>query len=182
MRIENSFEVPALVDEVWSLLLDVPRVVPCMPGAELVEQVDEATWKAAMKVKLGPIALTFATTVRQRETDSAAHRVRLVADARETRGRGSARVAIDSTVTPVGDGSKVAIVADLTLAGVVAQYGRGIISDVSTQMVASFADGLRAQLVEEAPLTVRTKPVSGLRLLLCAFRARIYRLRSHATA
>jgi uncharacterized protein len=182
MRIENSFEVPAPVDEVWSLLLDVPRVVPCMPGAELVEQIDETTWKAAMKVKLGPIALTFATTVRQEDTDPATHRIRLVADARETRGRGSARAAIDSTVTPIGGGSDVAIVTELKLAGAVAQYGRGIISDVSAQMVASFADRLRAQLVEEVPPAVQTKPVSGLSLLLRALLARIHRLRSHAPA
>lgn len=182
MRIENSFEVPAPVDVVWNLLLDVPRVVPCMPGAELLDQVDEATWKAAMKVKLGPIALTFATTVRQEDTDLAAHRIRLTADARETRGRGSARAVIDSTVTPIGGGSAVAIVTELNLAGTVAQYGRGIISDVSTQMVASFADGLRTQLVEEAPPAVQTKPVKGMRLLLRALIARMRRPRSHAPA
>lgn len=180
MRIENSFEVPASVDEVWNLLLDVPRVVPCMPGAELVEQIDDATWKAVMKVKLGPIALTFATTVRQEETDPAAHRIRLVADARETRGRGSARAVIDSTVTPVGGGSAVAIATELNLAGAVAQYGGGIISDVSTQMVASFADGLRTQLVEEVPAAVQTKPVNGIRLLLRTLLARMRRPRWHA--
>lgn len=182
MRIENSFEVPAPVDAVWSLLLDVPRVVPCMPGAELVGQVDEATWDASMKVKLGPIALTFTTTVRQEDADPATHRIRLVADARETRGRGSARAVIDSTVTPIGGGSAVAIVTELNLAGVVAQYGRGIISDVSAQMVASFADGLRAQLVEEVQPVAHTKPVSGMRLLLRALLARMRRPRSHAPA
>jgi carbon monoxide dehydrogenase subunit G len=179
MQIDNAFEVPAAVEDVWALLLDVPRVVPCMPGAELVEQVDESTWKASMRVKLGPVSLNFATDVRQEEVDLAAHRLRLVADARETRGRGSARASIDSTVTPIGGGSSVRIVTELNLAGGVAQYGRGIIHDVSAQLVSSFAECLRAQLLEEAPV-VGTKPVSGIRLLLRTLVARLRRPRSHA--
>jgi carbon monoxide dehydrogenase subunit G len=181
MRIENSFGVPASAEQVWQLLLDVPRVVPCMPGAELLDRVDESTWNASMKVKLGPIALTFATTVRREDVDPEGYKLRLVADAREARGRGSARATIDTAVTPTPSGSAVAIVTELNLAGAVAQYGRGIIGDVSAQMVASFADGLRAQLVEASP-PVETKPVSGIRLLIRALLVRLRRPRSSAPA
>lgn len=152
MRVENSFEVPAEARDVWALLTDVPRVVPCMPGAELVEQVDETTWKANVKVKLGPISMAFAADVRQEEVDAAAHRLRLVADARETRARGSARASIETTVRVVGGGSAVDIVTDLTLSGAVAQYGRGIVPDVAGQLVSAFAECLRSQLSGAPPV------------------------------
>jgi uncharacterized protein len=179
MRIDNSFQVPAAPEEVWRLLGDVPRIVPCMPGAELIEQVDESTWKASMKVKLGPISMTFATDVRQEKADEAAYTMRLAADAREARGRGSARATIETTVTAAEDGSAVNIATDLNLSGAVAQYGRGIVHDVSNQLVASFADCLRAQLLEQAP-PAKARPVSGLQLLLRALLGRLRRPRGRA--
>lgn len=98
MRIESSFEVPADRDAAWTLLMDVPRVVPCMPGATLVEAIDDSTWKANMSVKLGPIGLTFSSDVRREVADEDAGRVVLAIDARETRGRGSARATIESSL------------------------------------------------------------------------------------
>lgn len=173
MRIESSFHVPADRRATWALLTDVPRVIPCMPGAELVEEVDESTWKATMKVKLGPISLTFATDVSREEADEQAGRVRLSANAREVRGRGSARAVIESTLSDVDGGTSVGVVTDLNLSGTVAQYGRGIVEDVTTQLVAQFAECLRAQLVGEfdagQPARVaERKPVSGGRLLFRA--------------
>ncbi len=87
-RLENSFEVPAAPEAAWDLLMDVPRVIPCMPGAELSDVVDESTWKTKMNVKLGPIALAFDTEVKRDEVDEAARRAKLSARARELRGRG----------------------------------------------------------------------------------------------
>ncbi len=141
MRLENSFEVPAAPEAAWELLIDVPRVIPCMPGATLDETVDDATWKATMEVKLGPISLTFATDVKQEALDEAARRAKLSARAREARGRGAAQ----------------------------AQYGRGIVEDVSSQLVTRFAECLKAQLAaapEEAQAAreAQAKPVSGLSL------------------
>lgn len=187
MRIESSFQVPADRLTTWALLMDVPRVVPCMPGATLVEEMDDSTWKASMDVKLGPIALTFASTVRREEADEAAGRVRLAVDAREARGRGSARVAIASTLAPADPGTRVDVVADLTLSGAVAQYGRGIVEDVAAQLMARFADCLAVQLAagaDAAPAPVAATPVSGGRLLLRAFANRLLRVfrRSHAAA
>lgn len=173
MRLENSFEVPASPDAAWSLLLDVPRVVPCMPGAELTETVDESTWKAKMQVKLGPISLSFATDVKRDEVDEAGRRVRLSANAREERGRGAAQATIESSLAALDGGTRIDIVTDLTMSGAVAQYGRGMIQDVSAQLVNRFADCLKAQLVatpEEAQAAVaeQAKPVAGLRLGLAA--------------
>jgi carbon monoxide dehydrogenase subunit G len=181
VKLENSFEVPGPPDAAWALLNDVPRIIPCMPGAELNETVDESTWKATMRVKLGPISLTFATDVKREEADDAAHRAKLSAKARETKGRGQGRATIESTLTPVDGGTRVDIVTDLVLSGPVAQYGRGMVQDVSSQMVNSFAECLKAQLgstPEEAEVAIaaQAKPISGLSLGLKAFGRAIRRL------
>jgi uncharacterized protein len=144
--IENSFEVPASVDVAWGLLLDVPRVIPCMPGAELLEVVSEDEWKAQVKVKFGAVALTFVSNVTQTALDEQGHEVTLVAKAREKRARGSADVTIRSKLTATDDITTVAVTADLRLSGTVAQYGGGLIEDVSSQMVGRFAANLRAEL------------------------------------
>lgn len=181
MQLENSFEVPASSDAAWALLMDVPRVIPCMPGAELTEVVDDSTWKATMSVKLGPISLRFATDVRRESVDEAARRVRLVASARELRGRGAARATIESSLASHDGGTRIDVVTDLALTGPVAQYGRGMVQDVASQLVGSFADCLKRQLAaspEEAAAAVaaQAKPVSGLRLGLRALVRAIGRL------
>jgi uncharacterized protein len=185
MRLESTFEVPAPPESAWSLLMDVPRVVPCMPGAELTETLDDSTWKATMNVKLGPVSLTFATDIKREQADSAARTTTLSAKAREKRGRGAAQATIASALTSVDGGTKVDIVTDLTLSGAVAQYGRGVVQDVSSELVASFADCLRKQLgasPEEAQAAVaaQSEPLRGLRLGLGALVrsiARIFRRR-----
>jgi carbon monoxide dehydrogenase subunit G len=181
MRLENSFEVDASPEAAWGLLMDVPRIIPCMPGAQLEEVVDESSWKAKMNVKLGPIALTFATDVTREGVDEAARRATLSANARELRGRGVGRATIESSLTALDSGTRVDIVTDLTLSGAVAQYGRGVVHDVSAQLVRSFAECLQKQLVatpEEAQAAVaeQAKPVGGLSLGLRAVGAAIGRL------
>jgi uncharacterized protein len=146
MKLENSFEVPAGPDQAWELLLDVPRIVPCMPGAELKEVVDDSNWKAEMKVKLGPISLTFATDVKREEVDEAARKVTLSAKGRELRGRGQARATVESSLSSADGGTRVDIVTDLALSGPAAQYGRGMVADVSSQLVGRFAECIRTQL------------------------------------
>ena len=100
VKLENSFEVAAPPEKAWDLLMDVPRIVPCMPGAKLDEVVDESNWKATMQVKLGPISLTFATDVERKEADEANRRVVLGANARETRNRGARRAPRSSRRSP----------------------------------------------------------------------------------
>jgi carbon monoxide dehydrogenase subunit G len=181
LKLENSFHVQATPEQAWALLLDIPRVIPCMPGAELTEVVDDTNYKATMAVKLGPISLSFATHVVLEETDEAARRVTMSAKAKEQRGRGGGNAAIESTLEPRNGGTTVHIVTDMSLTGAVAQYGRGIVQDVSSQLVRRFADCLEAQLVgapEEAraAVTESAKPVSGLALGFGAFLRSLKRL------
>jgi hypothetical protein len=181
VRIESSFEVPVPPERAWELLMDVPRVIPCMPGATLTETVDDSNWKAKMAVKLGPISLAFDTDVKREEADEAARRARLSAQARESRGRGAARATIESTLAPLDGGTRVDVATELQLTGAVAQYGRGLVEDVSRQLVNSFAECLRAQLVAEpeqaeAAVAAQAKPVGGLRLGLGAFWRKITRI------
>jgi len=175
MRLENAFEVTAPPEAAWDLLMDVPRVIPCMPGAELVEAVGESNWKARMRVKLGPISLAFLTDVAREEVDEAARRVKLGAKAREERGRGAASATIESTLSSAGGRTTVTTVTELTLTGAVAQYGRGLVQDVSAQLLKQFAACLEAQLATAAPAgngaapaapqpPPEPKPISGLRL------------------
>jgi len=153
--------------------MDVPRVIPCMPGATLTETIDDSNWKAKMNVKLGPISLTFDTDVAREEADEAARRAKLSAKARESRGRGAAQATIESSLFALDGGTRVEVATDLMLTGAVAQYGRGIVEDVSQQMVKSFSDCLKAQLVAtpdeaEAAVAAQARPVGGLRLGLGA--------------
>jgi uncharacterized protein len=182
MRIENSFDVPASPEAAWELLMDVPRIIPCMPGAKLDEVVADDAWKATMQVKLGPISLTFATNVRREEVDEAERRVKLAADAREVRNRGNAKATIESSLTGNGGATHVDLVTELALTGTVAQYGRGMIEDISSQLVSTFAACIQSQLAsepEEAEKAVATQqtPVSGRALFFGALRRA---LRRHA--
>lgn len=150
MRIENSFEVKAPPERAWELLMDVPRVIPFMPGAKLTETVGDSSWKATVAVKLGAIGLEFATDVTREVADESAGRAKLSANARETRGRGGGRATIESSLTQVDGRTRIDIVTEMTLSGAVAQYGRqGLVEDVSRQLVSRFADCLRQQLAVE---------------------------------
>jgi uncharacterized protein len=146
VRLENTFRVPAPPEEAWRLLNDVPAVVPCMPGAELTEVVGDNAWKATVHVKLGPIKLEFRTDVTREEADEAAKRVVLASKGREARGRGGAQARIESSLADEGGETNVTIVTDLTLQGAVAQYGRGVVADVSAQLTKQFADCLAEKL------------------------------------
>ena len=174
MKLENSFEVTAPPEAAWALLMDVPRVIPCMPGAELVETVDDSHWKARMRVKLGPISLAFLTDVERGEVDEAARRVTLAAKAREERGRGAASATIESSLSSAEGKTRVTTVTELTLTGAVAQYGRGLVQDVSAQLLKQFAACLESQLATSAPdgdpppPPPEQRPVGGLRLGLGA--------------
>jgi carbon monoxide dehydrogenase subunit G len=163
VKLDNSFLVPASKDVAWETLLDVPSMVSCMPGAELVGQTGESTWKTNMKVKFGPIGLNFATDVTQEEADAEAGRVLLKAKARETKGRGGAQATIVSTLTEVEGGTRVDISTDVQLSGPVAQYGRGLVQDVSNELVGQFAENMRAQIdvAEPAAAAPATGSMNG---------------------
>jgi carbon monoxide dehydrogenase subunit G len=151
--IENEFTVAAPVDDLWAYLLDVERVAPCMPGAELTDVVDDATWKGKVNVKFGPVALSFAGTVTIKERDDAAHRIVLAAKGMEQKGKGAANASVTSWLEP-GDGEKtiVKMQADITLSGAVAQLSRGLLPEVSKKLTQEFADCLEHNMsVDTAP-------------------------------
>jgi uncharacterized protein len=171
MRLENTFDVPAPPERAWELLMDVPRVIPCMPGAELTETIDEVTWKATISVKLGPMSFLFASDVRRTEADRDAWRATLDIVARELRGRGSGQATVTSSLQQTDDGTRVTIVTDLTMVGAVAQYGRGLVQPVSAQLVTSFAGCLRESIITEQPPAIAPQqPVAALRLTFAALR------------
>lgn len=150
-----------------------------MPGAELKEVVDENRWKALLHVKLGPIALQFDTDIERQEADEAGRRVVLSAKARELRGRGGAQARIESSLSEVEAGTDVKILTDLNLQGTVAQYGRGIVADVSSQLTNQFAACLASKLSaapEPSAAEVASnavEPIGGLRLGWRAFWRRL---------
>ena len=176
MRVENAFDVPASVDEAWRLLNDVPEIVPCMPGAELVEVVGDDAWKAKLHIRLGPIALQFLADVTRKEVDETAHRAVLAVKAREAKGRGSAEATIESSLAAAEAGTHVALVTELALRGAVAQYGRGVVADVASRLTAQFAECIAGKLVAApAAPPPEAAPIGGLRLVLGAFWRSLFR-------
>lgn len=148
MEFDNSFEVPLRPAEAWPLLLDIRRLAPCLPGAELTEVVDENAYRGRIAVRLGPVALTFAGTVKLEELDSTNHTARVKAQGSDAKGRGGANAAASFRVEPAAGGSRVLVHTDLALSGAVAQYGRGvgIIQATAAQIVNEFAKNLRAEI------------------------------------
>jgi uncharacterized protein len=148
MEFDNTFEVPLPVDDAWKVLMDIRRVAPCMPGAELADVVDDRTYKGRINVRLGPVALTFAGTVKFDEIDDANHKARVAAQGSDAKGRGGANATAAFHLEPAPGGSKVLVHTNLTLSGAVAQYGRGvgIIQMTAAQIITQFANNLKAQL------------------------------------
>jgi carbon monoxide dehydrogenase subunit G len=147
MKLEHTFTVPVPVEKAWEVLLDLPRVAPCMPGATLTG-VEGDEFTGTVKVKLGPIGLTYSGKGRFVERDEAAHRVVVEASGRDTRSAGTAGATITAHLVGQGDETLVDVVTDLTVTGKPAQFGRGMISDVSGKLLGQFADCLASKLGE----------------------------------
>ena len=161
MQFENSFDVPAGVPAAWALLTDIPRIAPCMPGAELTEVVDERSYKGRLAVKLGPVALIFAGTALIEAMDAATHTARVKAQGADQKGRGGAHADVTFRLVPEGAGARVLIATNVQLSGSVAQYGRGaaMIQDLAQHMIDQFATRLAAQLAAEPPAAAPAPPV-----------------------
>jgi hypothetical protein len=131
--------------------MDIPRIAPCMPGAELTEVVDAQNYKGKISVRLGPVALAFAGRVEIDAIDEANRSAKVKAQGSDAKGRGAANATASFRIEPVGTGSKVLIHTDLMLSGAVAQYGRGVgmIQATAAQIIGQFAGNLRAQLARE---------------------------------
>ena len=151
MEFDNFFDVPLAPDQAWAVLMDIPRIAPCMPGAELTEVIDARNYKGKISVRLGPVALAFAGRVEIDAIDDANRSARIKAQGSDAKGRGAANATASFHIEPAGDGSKVLIHTDLMLSGAVAQYGRGVgmIQATAAQIIGQFAGNLRAQLARE---------------------------------
>ncbi len=151
MKIEDQFRVLVPVDDAWRLLLDIERIAPCLPGAQL-QEVEGDEYRGVVKVKVGPITAQYKGTAHLEQVDDAAHTAVLRAIGRDTRGQGNASAAIKLAMRADGDATVVSIDTDLTITGKVAQFGRGVLADVSAKLLTQFVDNLeRDVLAGDAP-------------------------------
>ena len=170
MQLEHQLSVPAPIDEVWSAVLDPEKVAPCMPGATLTG-VDGDTFTGTVKVKIGPVALTYKGTGEFVEKDEAARKVVLLAKAKDSRGNGTVDATITITLTENGEKTDGTVNTDLSITGKPAQFGRGMISDVGGKIIEQFAECLSKKLgpaaeepapAAEAPSPETTAPEAAV--------------------
>jgi carbon monoxide dehydrogenase subunit G len=149
MELEHSFSVPVPEERAWEVLLDVERVAPCMPGATL-DSVNGDEITGRIKVKVGPIQMTYAGTAKFTERDPAAHVITLEASGKETRGAGTASAKVRSTLEGAGDQTHVIVHTSLNVTGKPAQFGRGVLTEVGGRLIDIFADNLAAMLAADS--------------------------------
>jgi carbon monoxide dehydrogenase subunit G len=146
MELTNDFEVAVPVERAWDVLVDVERIAPCLPGAELRE-VEGDEYRGQVKVKVGPITASYKGVARFTQLDEANRRAVLLAEGRDTRGQGNATATITATMVPSTTGTKVTVTTDLAITGKVAQFGRGVLADVSAKLLDQFVDNLESTVL-----------------------------------
>jgi carbon monoxide dehydrogenase subunit G len=176
MLIQNSFEIPLPPQDAWNVLMDIPRIAPCMPGAELTGQTPDGAYQGKISVKLGPVALSFNGVAQFIERDEQTKTATVKAQGSDQKGRGDANATVEFRLMPSAEGSRVDIRTDVTLSGLVAQYGRGagLIQAVATQLVNQFSANLRgtvqraasADAIPAASSAEPSKPINGFSLIL----------------
>ncbi|MBS3940900.1 MAG: SRPBCC family protein [Actinobacteria bacterium] len=148
MEFTNEFTVPTDVDTTFATLTDLEQVAPCLPGAQL-EEVDGDVYTGRVKVKVGPIQMTYRGQARMVEADADAKRARIEANGKEARGSGTAKADVTAQLREGGEGTVVTVTTDLTVTGKPAQFGRGVMEEVGTKIIDAFAERLRAMLAEQ---------------------------------
>jgi carbon monoxide dehydrogenase subunit G len=161
MLLNNEFIVDVPVDVVWELLLDLERVIPCMPGAELLGREGEDV-HGSLQIKVGPIGANFSGAARFVSVDEGDRSALISAAGNDPRGRTSAKAMINVRLEPLGHRTQVYVDTDLTLTGKLAQFGRGAIMDISTKMIGQFTDNLQAQMVRAHDGTAAKLPAGRL--------------------
>ena len=151
MRFENSFDVGAPIEAVWDAVLDVERVAPTVPGAQVLERVGDDAYKVAIKVKVGPMSMTYRGEVEITERDDAAHRAVMKARAKESRGQGTADADVTMVLAGRNGGTAATVTTDVQLSGKIATMGQGVLQDVSRRLVETFAANLATMLEGGAP-------------------------------
>jgi len=169
MLIKNDFQVAAPIDKVWQFFSDIPQVATCLPGTELTKDLGNDKYEGKVAVRMGPVRLQFAGKADITERDEAAKRIVVNATGAEEKGRGQASMVVTATLAPAGRGTKVSVAQDLQLSGAAAQYGRGMISDVSAVLMRDFSVNLadridRAGRGEVVTGAAAASPASGFTL------------------
>jgi uncharacterized protein len=161
MKLEQAFEVRAPIARVWETLIDVERVAPCLPGAEITEVAEDGVYRGNFSVKLGPTTAAYRGELRMEETDEAAHRATMRASGQDKRGQGSAKATIVSVLSQEGEVTKVDVETDFTITGRLARFGRGgMIKDISNRLMRDFATCLQ-QTIEGPPATTEQAAAAG---------------------
>lgn len=177
MIIKNEFEVAEPVDRVWEFFQDIPRVAACLPGTELTEDLGGDQYQGRVAVRMGPVRLRFAGTADITERDAAARRIVVHAAGAEEKGRGQASMVVTATLTRSGRGTRVGVTQDLQLAGAAAQYGRGMISDVTAVLMHDFSSNLAGRIgLGEAAGPVASGSASGFAIAMRAARMALTRV------
>jgi carbon monoxide dehydrogenase subunit G len=164
MRFENRFDVDAPLEQVWDAVLDVERVAPTVPGAQVLERTGENVYRVAIKIRVGPMSMTYRGQVEITERDDAAHRAVMKARAKESRGQGTADADVTMVLAGADGRTSATVTTEVELSGKVATMGQGVLQDVSGRLVETFARNLatmlegRAPEAAEAPWTPATEP------------------------
>jgi carbon monoxide dehydrogenase subunit G len=174
VTIEKKFEVPEPVEKVWAFLSDPQKVVTCLPGAQITEQVDERTYKGAISVKVGPSVSDYKGQVQIVRSDPAAHEIEIVGKGQDTRGKGSASMKMTGKLRPLDSGgTEITSVSELSLAGIMAQLGGRMVQEVSNIMFNQFTSNFRQklQLGENTQPAGAPKPISAVGVAFSALKA-----------
>jgi carbon monoxide dehydrogenase subunit G len=147
MKIENSFTVDAPIAEAWALLTNLAEIAPCLPGAKLTDETD-GVYSGGVKIKVGPVTAEYKGSAEFIQKDDDAYRAVIDGKGRDTRGAGNANALITAQMTAVGNRTQVDIETDLKVSGKVAQFGRGVMQDVSTKLMGQFAECLESKISE----------------------------------
>lgn len=181
MLINSDFEVAEPVEKVWSFFDDIPHVAACLPGAELTEDLGDDKYNGRVAIRMGPVRLQFHGTAQITERDEAARRIIVHASGADEKGRGQASLVVTATLTRAGRGTKVGVAQDLQLSGAAAQYGRGMISDVTSVLMGDFSANMAARIAAiergESPAQLAAaREASGLAIGLRAARMALTRV------
>src|SRR5262245_55792379 len=149
MEIKDSFRVSTPIEDTWKVLLDIEGIAPCLPGAQL-QEVEGDEYRGVVKVKVGPITAQYKGAAKLAEVDEAARRIVIDASGRDTRGQGNAKASIVVTMAEEGAGTRVDVTTDLSITGKVAQFGRGVLADVSSKLMGQFVENLERDVLAEA--------------------------------
>jgi uncharacterized protein len=172
MLIKSEFEVAQPIDKVWQFFDNIPQVAACLPGAELTDDLGDNKYLGKVAIRMGPVKMQFGGTAQIKERDDAAKRIVVDAAGSDDKGRGQAAMLVTATLSPAGRGTKVSVAQDLQLSGAAAQYGRGMISDVTSILMRDFATNMQDRITRvERGEDLSTAPAASAQGLAVALRA-----------